>query len=196
MPRAARSFSCAAAIHEAIEPDPESRDHGLHLTQQKYVAARRTRRERARGARHLPAPLFFLLRAFVGRTNSIEPARNPLKHMPQSAIGLCFALSIHVRSTRRPREKRGPRDKSPATHRKNRLRRTPSRDDSSLAPRPRRFGQRPADAFEGQDCRASRGEARTAHGRCRAPRESGESVQDEAGRTTRDGARRATTADV
>ena len=51
MPRAARSFSPAAAIHEAIEPDPESRDHGLHLTQQKYVAARRTRRERARGVR-------------------------------------------------------------------------------------------------------------------------------------------------
>ena len=51
MPRAARSFSSAAPIHEAIEPDPESRDHGLHLTQQKYVAARRTRRERARGVR-------------------------------------------------------------------------------------------------------------------------------------------------
>ena len=51
MPRAARSFSPAAAIHEAVDADPESRDHGLHLTQQKYVAARRTRRERARGVR-------------------------------------------------------------------------------------------------------------------------------------------------
>ena len=51
MPRAARSFSSAAAIHEAMEPDPESKDHELHFTHQKYVAARRTRRERARGVR-------------------------------------------------------------------------------------------------------------------------------------------------
>ena len=49
-PRGARSFSASVAIREATDTLPESRGHGLRLTQPKYVAARRTCRDRVRTA--------------------------------------------------------------------------------------------------------------------------------------------------
>ena len=49
--RGAHSCSAIAKIHEAVETNPEMNDRGLHRTQRKYVAQRRTRRERAHRVR-------------------------------------------------------------------------------------------------------------------------------------------------
>ena len=49
--RGAHSCSAIAKIHEAVETNPEMNDRGVHRTQRKYVAQRRTRRERAHRVR-------------------------------------------------------------------------------------------------------------------------------------------------
>ena len=57
---AAGSPSIAVAFHGAVLTVPKSRDHALRLTQRKYVASRRTRRERARRIRPFGFVIFDL----------------------------------------------------------------------------------------------------------------------------------------